>query len=520
MRQAVKGASAHRRPAGPAGLCPTVLATPHAPIHATRAHAGRSPEPSSSSQSSSGASPSSPSSAPMSPIAARILSGASAGPAPRPSSSGLVLPPSARATAAAAAAAAAPAATATSAPSSLASSHAATPASHAVNGSAAAVNASGAPVASGGFRHGLDGPIFWLDRQRVHSLSDYGRDVMRSMSGWAASELPKYLKDTGKHWQPSDLLPDSASPDFLDQVHALRTAAGNLPNEYLVVLVGDMITEEALPSYMNMLNTLDEVRDETGAADTPWASWTREWTAEENRHGDLLNKYLYLTGRVDMRAIEGTIQRLIGSGLDPKLENNPYLCFVYTSFQERATRISHGNTARLATYHGDAALGKLCGLVAGDEARHEQAYSAIVSEILRRDPDGAVLAFADMMKKGIVMPAHFVDDGWHSAANADPGNGKPANLFGDYAAVADSIGVYTTHDYANIVDVLVKRWDIEHVAVRSGEAAEAQAFLMKHSERIRRLADITTERRLRDRKRGKNKSAAFSWIFKREVSLM
>ncbi|PNW73405.1 hypothetical protein CHLRE_14g630883v5 [Chlamydomonas reinhardtii] len=492
MRQAVKGASAQRRAAGPTGPCPLVLA-PLAPTIATRAHAGRSPEPSSSSPSSSGASPSS-SSAPMSPIAARILSGASAGPAPR-TSSGLILPPSARPTTAAAAAATAPAATATitsASPLASPASHTAAAPHASVNGSSAAVNASGA-AASGDFRHGLDGPIFWLDRQRVHSLSDYGRDVMRSMSGWAAAELPKYLKDTGKHWQPADLLPDSSSPDFFDQVQALRNAARNLPNEYLVVLVGDMITEEALPSYMNMLNTLDEVRDDTGAAPTPWASWTREWTAEENRHGDLLNKYLYLTGRVDMRAIEGTIQRLIGSGLDPKLENNPYLCFVYTSFQERATRISHGNTARLAAYHGDAALGKLCGLVAGDEARHEQ---------------------------GIVMPAHFVDDGWHAGANADPGNGKPANLFGDYAAVADSIGVYTTNDYANIVDVLVKRWDIEHVAVRSGEAAEAQAFLMKHSERIRRLADITMERRLRDRKRGKNKSAAFSWVFKREVSLM
>ncbi|KAG2431151.1 hypothetical protein HXX76_009681 [Chlamydomonas incerta] len=515
MRQAVKGASAQRRAVGPAGPCPSVLA-PHATI-ATYAHAGRTPEPSSS-PSSSGASPSS-SSAPLSPIAARILSGASAGPAPRTSS--LILPPSARGPTgtAAAAAAAAPTATSTSAASPLASPASHLGASHSVNGSAPAVNANGT-AASGDFRHGLDGPIWWLDRQRVHSLSDHGRDVMRSMSGWAASELPKYMKGTGKHWQPSDLLPDSASPEFFDQVQALRTAANNLPNEYLVVLVGDMITEEALPSYMNMLNTLDEVRDETGAAPTPWASWTREWTAEENRHGDLLNKYLYLTGRVDMRAIEGTIQRLIGSGLDPKLENNPYLCFVYTSFQERATRISHGNTARLAQYHGDAALGKLCGLVAGDEARHEQAYSAIVTEIMRRDPDGAVLAFADMMRKGIVMPAHFVDDGWHAGANADPANGKPANLFGDYAAVADSIGVYTTHDYANIVEVLVKRWDIEHVAVRSGEAAEAQAFLMKHSERIRRLADLTTERRLRDRKRGKNKSAAFSWIFKREVSLM
>ena len=28
-----------------------------------------------------------------------------------------------------------------------------------------------------------------------------------------------------------------------------------------------------------------------------------------------------------------TIQNLIGSGMDPKTENNPYLGFIYTSFQ-------------------------------------------------------------------------------------------------------------------------------------------------------------------------------------------
>jgi acyl-[acyl-carrier-protein] desaturase len=41
------------------------------------------------------------------------------------------------------------------------------------------------------------------------------------------------------------------------------------------------------------------------------------WTAEENRHGDLMNKYLWLTGRVDMRAVETTIQNLIGSVRTP-----------------------------------------------------------------------------------------------------------------------------------------------------------------------------------------------------------
>ena len=55
------------------------------------------------------------------------------------------------------------------------------------------------------------------------------------------------------------------------QVIELRSRAQNLPDDYLVVLIGDLITEEALPTYMAMLNTLDGVRDETGAAPTPWA---------------------------------------------------------------------------------------------------------------------------------------------------------------------------------------------------------------------------------------------------------
>ena len=41
------------------------------------------------------------------------------------------------------------------------------------------------------------------------------------------------------------------------------------------------------------------------------------------------------------------------------------------SVQERATKISHGNTARLASYHGDDALCKICGMITADESRHE-----------------------------------------------------------------------------------------------------------------------------------------------------
>ena len=54
------------------------------------------------------------------------------------------------------------------------------------------------------------------------------------------------------------------------QVAELRKRTDCLPDSYFVVLVGDMITEEALPTYMAMLNTLDGVRDETGASPSPW----------------------------------------------------------------------------------------------------------------------------------------------------------------------------------------------------------------------------------------------------------
>ena len=70
--------------------------------------------------------------------------------------------------------------------------------------------------------------------------------------------------------------------------------------------------------------------------------------------------------------------------MDPKTENNPYLGFIYTSFQERATKISHGNTASHATQYGDRTLGKICAAIAGDEARHEKAYIKIVDELFKR----------------------------------------------------------------------------------------------------------------------------------------
>ncbi|CAN1262085.1 Stearoyl-[acyl-carrier-protein] 9-desaturase, chloroplastic [Linum perenne] len=320
-------------------------------------------------------------------------------------------------------------------------------------------------------------------------------EIFKSLEGWAEDNLLVHLKPVEKCWQPQDFLPEPESDGFYEQVKELRARAKELPDDYFVVLVGDMITEEALPTYQTMLNTLDGVRDETGASPTSWAIWTRAWTAEENRHGDLLNKYLYLSGRK-------TIQYLIGSGMDPKTENNPYLGFIYTSFQERATFISHGNTARLAKEHGDMKLAQICGIIAADEKRHETAYTKIVEKLFEIDPDGTVLALADMMRKKISMPAHLMYDG------------EDDNLFDNYSSVAQRIGVYTAKDYADILEFLVGRWKVETLAGLSGEGNKAQEFVCGLPARIRRL-----EERASGRAKQTSKSVPFSWIFSRELTL-
>ncbi|XP_012478329.1 stearoyl-[acyl-carrier-protein] 9-desaturase, chloroplastic [Gossypium raimondii] len=340
-----------------------------------------------------------------------------------------------------------------------------------------------------------------LVHQSSHTMPPEKIEIFKSLDDWARDNILIHLKQVDKCWQPKDFLPDPSSDGFEDQVRELRERAKEIPDEYFVVLVGDMITEEALPTYQTMLNTLDGTRDETGASPTSWATWTRAWTAEENRHTDVLNKYLYLCGRVDMRQVEKTIQYLIGSGMDPGTENSPYLGFIYTTFQERATFISHGNTARLAKVHGDMNLAQLCGSIAADEKRHETAYTKILEKLFEIDPDGSVLAFADMMRKKISMPAHLMYDG------------SDENLFYHYSSVAQRIGVYTARDYADIVEYLVDRWKLKELIGLSPEGREAQEFVCGLAPRIRKLEE-------RAQLRAKESpSVPFSWVSGREVKL-
>ncbi|MBI1803072.1 MAG: acyl-ACP desaturase [Ignavibacteriae bacterium] len=321
-------------------------------------------------------------------------------------------------------------------------------------------------------------------------------EVIKGMEGFVGEQIPTLLKSVEESWQPSDFLPSLSSETWVEDLTEFRERSQSLPDDLLVVLVGDMVTEEALPTYQTFLNRLHGLTDPTGASESPWAQWSRGWTAEENRHGDLLNRYLYLSGRVDMRSVEVTIHHLIKNGFDPRTENDPYLGFVYTSFQERATKISHRNVARLAQRAGEDKLHQICGLIAGDEARHEKAYKLFMHKIFQDDPAGAINAFATMMRRKIAMPAILMTDG------------RDMNLFTRFSAVAQAIGVYTVRDYAEIIEDLVKQWEVETLSGLSDAAAKAQDYLCGLADRYKRLAERVTFD-------GRQK---FSWIYDREVT--
>jgi acyl-[acyl-carrier-protein] desaturase len=275
-------------------------------------------------------------------------------------------------------------------------------------------------------------------------------------------------------WQPTDFLPDLTAENWVEQLDRFRDSARQLSDELLVVLVGNMVTEEALPNYAVSLEHI--ARNSSGTEPAPWARWLRGWTAEENRHGDLLNAYLRLTGRVDMRAIERTIHHLIRNGFNSGRRGDDRAGLIYAAFQERATRISHGNVSRLADRQGDENLAGICRKIASDEARHEAFYTRVVGRMMECDPAGAVLAFRAMLKGNIAMPGRLMFDG------AD------ANLFDHYAVVSQRIGVYTIQMYAKIIGHLIEAWGVAHLSL-SGKAAKAQDYLCRQPGRYEYFAD-------------------------------
>jgi len=308
------------------------------------------------------------------------------------------------------------------------------------------------------------------------SLQNIRKEVMKTLEKNIDTFVDKFLIPAEKIWQPTDFLPNSQKDAFIDEITEIQELSKDLSDDFWVVLVGDTITEEALPTYESWLLDIDGISQQP---DNGWAKWIRSWTAEENRHGDTLNKYLYLSGRINMREVEITTQHLISDGFDIGTASDPYKNFIYTSFQELATYISHNNVAKIARKKGHKALAKMSKIIAGDEMRHHVAYTEFVRQIFAIDPSEMMLAFQHMMKHKIVMPALHLRESFC----------QKGSLFNDFSTVAQRVGVYTGFDYIDILGKLNVAWEIEKITGLTVEAEKARDYLLKLPDRMYRITE-------------------------------
>ena len=84
-------------------------------------------------------------------------------------------------------------------------------------------------------------------------------EVMRNLGKEVDDFISSYLTPVEKIWQPTDFLPDPTAESFKHDVEELQTYAQEMGYDLFVTLIGDCITEEALPSYESWIMGIDGV---------------------------------------------------------------------------------------------------------------------------------------------------------------------------------------------------------------------------------------------------------------------
>ena len=90
------------------------------------------------------------------------------------------------------------------------------------------------------------------------NLNNTRIEVMHFLEQKIENIIAEFLKSPEECWQPAELLPESSSENFGDQIKELQAQCKELPYDYLAVLIGDVITEEALPTYESWLLSLKD----------------------------------------------------------------------------------------------------------------------------------------------------------------------------------------------------------------------------------------------------------------------
>src|SRR5437870_3676865 len=99
------------------------------------------------------------------------------------------------------------------------------------------------------------------------TLSHYAKsqfEVLQAIEPAVKTQIPQFLKTVEESWQASEFLPDLSSEKCRDELTSFQKEAALAPKELFVVLIGNMVTEEALPSYQSWFNSNNFISDKSG----------------------------------------------------------------------------------------------------------------------------------------------------------------------------------------------------------------------------------------------------------------
>ena len=286
-------------------------------------------------------------------------------------------------------------------------------------------------------------------------------DVLKDIEEPVAQLLAQHTNKT-EQWWPSAMLPRPYRPDDAPRLAQMQAEAAGIPTAARACLALNLVTEEGLPLFHQALGELLP----KGAH---FWTWLHQWTAEEDRHAQVIGAYVGLTGILDEIELDRMRFTYVRHGWESGWDGDPYRVFVYTSLQERATQMAHAKTAAITGQYEET-IGGFLKVVARDEARHYAFYRTVFAEILARDVEEALVSAA------AVMPLM-----------AMPGGSMPQ--FRELAEVASRAGIYTLRDYRGIVQELLKYWRIESLAPRTERGKRSQALLLAIPDRLNRIAD-------------------------------
>jgi acyl-[acyl-carrier-protein] desaturase len=286
-------------------------------------------------------------------------------------------------------------------------------------------------------------------------------------------------------WYPSDLMGPEADECPDTHLAKLRAQASGIPDPARAALALNLLTEEGLPHFHRLLAVY--LGD-----DSFWRRWNNLWTAEEDRHGQVLHDYARDTRLLDQRKLEEMQFEYLRAGFHPEWDRDPYRVFAYTTVQERATQFSHSETGKIIGEY-EPRLGGILSQVAKEEARHYTFYRTIFEEILKRDPDQA------LHSASFILPAIDM-----------PGVTMPG--FKDLADVIRRAGIYGPRDYLRIVQEQIRYWKIESLQGLNELGRKAQEKIMGIPARLKRIADHMETR-------SKSKTFSFEVVFNREFAM-